>query len=224
MKDRFWQIIAATAAVVAIIVAIGTYYLSQRASKRALTAEVISSSTLVKNEITTTSKDLRLIYKNKVIPNVAVSSVRFSNAGRQPIRTSDIEVPLSIKLECIEIISSKVTDSNPPDLPISTNNEVSSVVISKTLLNSGDDFTIEIVSVQNSAEGVVVSGVGGRIAGIGQIEFKTSPQKDKIKLDFWNVLLLSFLGGCIGALSIFLPAFIYWELSTFKQVKAEQRQ
>ena len=88
--------------------AIGTFYLSQRASKKALTAEVISSSTLLNAELTTTTKDLRLIYKNKDVPNVALSNVRISNTGRQPIRTSDIEVPLSINLECIEIISSKV--------------------------------------------------------------------------------------------------------------------
>ena len=106
-----------------------------------------------------------------------MSNVRISNTGRQPIRTTDIEVPLSIKLECIEIISSKVILSDPPDLPISTNNEVSSVTISKALLNPGDDFTIEVISVPKKSDGIVVSGVAGRIAGVEQIKFVATLQK-----------------------------------------------
>ena len=220
MKDRFWQIIAAIAAVAAIVVAIGTFYLSQRANKKALTVEVISSSTLLNEKLTNTTKDLRLIYKNKDIPNVAISNVRISNTGRQPIRTSDIEVPLSIKLQCIEIISSKVISSDPPDLPISTNNEVSSVAISKALLNPNDDFIIEVVSVPNSSEGAVVSGVGGRIAGIGQIEFKATLQKEKTQRSFWGSLFGGIFGGLTAAVFYLVVGYVYGKLRNRRHAKA----
>ena len=159
MNQRSWQIIGAIATVVAVFVAVGAFYFSQRASTMALTAEVISSSTLLNAEFR--SRDLRIIYKGKDVPNIAVSHVRIANTGRQPIRSDDIESPVRINIESTEIISSKVISSDPSDLPVSTSNAISSVIISKALLNPGDEITVEIVSVPEGSTNVV-SGVSGR--------------------------------------------------------------
>lgn len=208
MKDRMWQIIGAVSAVIAIVVAVGTFYLSQRASKMELTAEIISNSTLLNAEIPDSTKDLKLIYKNKEVSNVAVSSIRISNTGRLPIRTSDIEVPLSIKLNCIEIISSKIASSSPPALPISTIIEDPLVRISKALMNPMDEFTIEIVSIPKKVIGNVVSQIDGRIAGISQIEFIPFIQKETKGAWSWKKffigVLMGVLAGFISVVFLFL--------------------
>jgi len=99
MKDRFWQIVAPLfSVVVGVAMAMLASYLSQRSDAKEFTAEVISSGKLLNEELLSTSEDFRLIYQGKDIPNVAVSNIRMTNSGRKPIRTDDIEVPISIGL------------------------------------------------------------------------------------------------------------------------------
>ena len=201
MKDRFWQIVAATAAVIAVLFAVVTFFLSQRANNKALTVEVISNSTLLNVELSKATKDLRLIYKDRDIPNLTISQIRISNTGRQPIRSDDIEVPICINLESIEIISSKILLSNPSALAITTVNSAQSVLLSKSLLNPGDEFTVEIVSIPVKSSGPVVSGVSGRIVGVKEINFKATLEKGPASKPFW----VSMFGVALGAL--FVGAF-----------------
>lgn len=208
MKDRFWQIVAATAAVIAVLIAVVTFFLSQRASTKALTTEVISNSTLLNVELSKATKDLRLIYKERDIPNVSISQVRISNTGRQPIRTDDIEVPICINLATIEVISSKILLSNPPALPVSTANSAQSVTLSKILLNPGDDFTVEIVSIPLKSSDPVVLGVGGRIVGVKEINFKATLQKETRSKPFWILVLNGAVGGLIAAVFTLMSSLL----------------
>jgi len=204
MKDRFWQIVAALfSGVVAVAMVILTSYLSQRSDAKEFTAEVISSGRLLNEELISTSvlinsEDFRLIYQEKDIPNVAVSNIRMTNSGRKPIRTDDIEAPISIGLNSTEIISSRVISSAPPDLRISTENSASEVIISKALLNPGDEFTVEIVSIPKSSNETVISGVKGRIAGINKIIFKAGLQERSFIISFLIPLVVFLVAGLIS--------------------------
>ncbi len=213
MKDRMWQIVGAVSAVIAVVVAIGTFYLSQRADKMELTAEIISNTTLLNAEIPTTTKDLKLIYKNKEVPNVSISNIRISNTGRLPIRTSDIEVPLSIHMNCVEIISSKIVSSNPSTLPVSTSHKGSIVAIEKALINPMDEFTVEIVTIPKTISENIVSGVHGRIAGISQIEFIPFLTKGTETGWSWKRFIIGIftgiLAGFISSLLFFVTRQIY---------------
>lgn len=199
MKDRFWQIVAPLfSVVVGVAMAMLASYLSQRSDAKEFTAEVISSGKLLNEELLSTSEDFRLIYQGKDIPNVAVSNIRMTNSGRKPIRTDDIEAPISIGLNSTEIISSRVISSAPPDLPISTENSASEVIISKALLNPGDEFTVEIVSIPKSSNETVISGVKGRIAGINKIIFKAGLQERSFIISFLIPLVVGLVAGLIS--------------------------
>jgi hypothetical protein len=204
MTNRVVQIIGVIITVLSILIMIGIFYMNQRSSRKELTTEIISSSTLLNAGITNTNKDLRLIYKNKDIPNVVITNVRVSNTGSQPIRSSDIEVNLKIYMDCVEIISSKVASTNPKDMPISTSIEGLTVVISKALLNPGDDFIVETVAVQKPGVEDSIINITGRICGITDITYQKILKyetRDSIRL----LIHLSALCIMIGILtSIFI--------------------
>ena len=198
MKDRIWQIIGAVSAVIAILVTVGTFYLSQRSNKMELTAEIISNTNLLRNDISSNSNELKLTYKNKEIQNVSILNIKFINTGRLPIRSSDIELPLSIKMNCTELLSSKVVATYTPNLPISISNINKSVIVEKTLINPDDEVTIEIISIPKDGTGNIVSGIQGRIAGISEIKLSSLLNKDQKNNRFLVSILKGFLFG-IGA-------------------------
>lgn len=203
MNDKLWQIIGGVAAIVAILVSLLTFYLGQRTSEKALSALVVSTSMLLNTDITKTAKDLRLIYGGKEVPNIAISQVRITNSGRQPIRSEDIELPISVGFYSTEIISSKVISSTPPGLPITTEINGSSVNILRTLLNPGDEFTVEVVAVPQNLGKSIVTGVSGRIAGIKTIAFTDTFQKETRTEPWWRTMLASALS------SVFAFGFVY---------------
>lgn len=211
MNDRLWQIIGAGSAVIAILISLVTFYWGQKENERALSAQVLSNSTLLNQDITKADKDLRLVYKDKEIPNIAISQIRISNSGRQPIRTLDIEVPISFNLGNSEIISSKVVSSNPQGLPIDIVNEKKAITVSKILLNPGDEFTVEIVAVPQSPTQPIVTGVSGRIAGIKTISFTDSLRKETRKQPWWVGLLVGISSSfaAIAVSSVFRWIYEY---------------
>ena len=193
------RIVGTLSAIVALAFAMLTFYWTRRSEAKEFTAEVISSSRLLNAELISTSEDFRLIYQEKDIPNnVAVSNIRMTNSGRKPIRTDDIEAPISIGLNSTEIISSRVISSAPPHLPISTENSASEVIISKALLNPGDEFIVEIVSIPKSSNETVISGVKGRIAGINKIIFKAGLQERSFIISFLFPLVVGLVAGLIS--------------------------
>jgi hypothetical protein len=231
MNNRLWQVIGCTATVIAIIVSLAIFYWGQKASERALSVQVISTSRLFNADITKAAKDLRLLHKGKDVPNIAIIQIRITNSGRQPIRTEDIEVPISITFKARDIISSKVVSSIPRGLPIKIENSKSAITISKTLLNLDDEFTVEIIVVpfnlrtidyidyfEKDASGEyivkeipipvpIVTGVSGRIAGIKKIAFTDTFPKEETSSNFWIFSVLA---------SIFVGAITYLIFLLFK--------
>lgn len=171
-KKINWAVISGIA--ITVIVALIGYMINRRLEKKELTVELLSTSMILNYDIPSSASELRFTYQDRDIPNLAISTVRVRNSGKKEIRSNDFEALLTIDLKDNEIISSKIISKNPEDLSVSTQNRNSSVIISKTLLNDGDEFTIEIISIPIKSENITVSSVEGRIAGIKKINYRES--------------------------------------------------
>jgi hypothetical protein len=210
MKDRLWQIVGAIAAIIAVIVAIIIFYLSDAKMEKSLLAEVISSSKLINTNISSETQNLKVFYRNKEIPNVIVSTLRIINDGKQPIRSEDYESPIIIRLNKSDIISSKVISKIPNNLKISLEDTLSSVLISKTLLNAEDQFLVEIVSTPLDGKESAITSVEGRIVGIKNITFNDSLKKQEGKGFEWFSIISALIGLIAGLYSV--ASLLYFSL------------
>ena len=192
--------IVLTAAVVTIVANISK--LIQDRHKKAIAVEVISNIKLINNEFPTKSNELSILYKNNFIPNVTISDIRITNTGNFAIEKKDMESELYIEMSTMDIISSRVILSKPGYLPVSTKIVKSQIVIEKTLLNPGDNFTVRVVSVPRESESNVVFGAGGRISGISNIQFRTYLQsKEQNWSSFKQYIIGMLVGMLIGLVS-----------------------
>ena len=131
------------AVIVAIAVPLIIYYLQK--SKKQLSYEIISNTQLVgvENEI----KDrITILYDEKKVVNVHLISIRFVNDGNQPISVDDFAMPINVKLGSgTNILTCEVLEQSPNELNASIIKMEDSVKIQPLLLNSNDNFTLNIL-------------------------------------------------------------------------------
>lgn len=206
-SERFWQLVSAVAAIAGIIIAVTIFFATQRGGVKQLQAVVLSKTTLLNPEVGSARQNLRIIYQDKEVTDVSIIQIRIRNSGRQPIRSQEMEQPITIILGGIEeIISADIVSSQPPELSLTTSLRDDSIELSKTLLNPDDQFIVEIASIPQPNVESSVEKVTGRIAGVKQIDFQpslsTSPPIKGLSL----TLLLTL----VGAMAVFLQRMIYW--------------
>lgn len=131
------------AVIAAITVPLIIYFLQK--SKKRLSYEVISNTQLVgvENEI---QDRITILYDEKKVVNVHLISIRFVNDGNQPISIDDFAMPINVKLGSgTNILTCEVLEQSPNELNASIIKMEDSVEIQPLLLNSNDNFTLNIL-------------------------------------------------------------------------------
>ena len=189
MRDPFWQFV--TVAIIAIIAIIVTIilYLKQR-QRKLLSWEIISNTPLL--SIDEESKgDLQVLFAGKPVQYVQLIILKIINSGNVPIKSTDYERPIYLKLgEKALILTAKVTEKNPSSLETPINNEGTRVVLEPTLMNEGDSFTIKMLV--NQFDDQIT--VDGRIKGVKDIQ-KTTASKVQFSLnfDYFGLIFIIFI-------------------------------
>ncbi len=216
--ENLWQIVGSVAALLGVIVTVSIFYLTQRGEARQIGAILIGTTKLLNFEVGKAASDLHLTYNNRQINNVLITRVRIKNSGRHAIKSSDIEDPIHIQFKDVEeIISSSVVNPIPSNLKITTKIDKDKVVLEKTLINSGDEFVVEITSIPQENYQASVVDVSGRIAGIKQVNF----QAEESERRFSNELLAGAVTAILGAvLSVF---FSFVSQAGLKKVSRARR-
>lgn len=156
---------------------------------------------LIEHEI---GNELQLYYKGEQIEDASIVRVALDYKGNEPLRIEDYEQPLSFEFDAdIKVYSADIVSKRPKKLNSSASVESDNEVeVGRTLFNSGDGFTIQMLTSKcNSAPSVTA-----RIAGIGEIRDAKSPtlfEKGFIKFVetvepvAWRFLLscMALLGG-----------------------------
>ena len=137
------QILGATFAGLAVLVAIAIFYFSLRSKE--LSFGVVARSTLV--DLTEARlADFQVVFKGEEVERVESLTVRFENSGSLPIEAGNFEVPLVVKLrKGSRILVASVAERTPEDLSPSISTEGNELSIEALLLNRGDSFSISLV-------------------------------------------------------------------------------
>jgi hypothetical protein len=201
---RIWTIISAVAGVLAVIVTLYIFWQSRIDSRMRLRIELLGQSSLVNPNVSKTGKDIQITYNGRKIDNFVIYLFHMSNPGGRPIRSNDFEEAIALTFSgADEIVSALQTGAEPRSVKISPQVQDSRVIVPPTLFNPGDSCTIEISVIPSPNQATRID-IGGRIAGIKDLEFSTTPPPDHFfaqnkttdalfRLQTWLILIfLSF--------------------------------
>lgn len=188
LRDPMWQFVAALLAAIAILVSI-ILYLKQR-RRKALSYEILSRTPLlsVKEEI---KKQLKILYDGKPVRQVHLVVVRIVNSGNTPILSTDYERLISLNFgEEANVLTAEIVKTDPDSIQASFNVEGKSVVLTPTLLNTGDSFTLKMLITKFGEVKV-----DGRIVGVKEIQELKRPTRIRLL-----ILVLAALVQVLGLL------------------------
>lgn len=112
--------------------------------------------------------ELRVMYDSIELAHAEFVQVYVRNTGSGPISRRDFDGPLTISLAHARIVSARVGETIPSNLPVSIQTPDSArVLVSPLLLNPGDQLAISIIAAGN----VPNVSVSGRVLGVTNVEF-----------------------------------------------------
>ena len=187
IRDPLWQFVTVVIiAIIAIIVTIILYLIQRR--RKSLSWEIISNTPLlsIDEEI---RGNLQVLFAGKPVQDVQLIILKIINSGNVPIKSTDYERPINLKLgENALILTAKVTEKNPSGLETPITNEGTRVVLEPTLMNEGDSFTIKMLV--NQFDDQIT--VDGRIVGVKDIQKTTSSKVQfTLNFDYFGLTLIS---------------------------------
>ena len=207
-RDPVWQFIGALLGFIALIVAVFVY-LRQR-SLKALNYQVLSFTPIlsVKEE---NQGDIQIFYKDNLIKNLYLITLRISNTGNVPISSKDYEKPISIFFgQDSRIFSTEIFKVYPESLTLDSSLEENKLTLAPLLLNSGDYLEIKCLVNNPNREKVLVH---GRVVGVRDIkEIRSNP----IRYLGW-----SLIGVTIMVLALIIHAVFFFDLSNFNEFIVE---
>lgn len=134
-----------TIAIVTIILTIGFPYFSSR-RKKVLGWEVENTSQLVRKSADLSGR-LRILFDGIETEDPHLLTIRFVNAGNQPIGEEDFASKVRLAFGSTDLLSVAVVDASPPPL----NPELSPVAsnifeLAPILLNPKDSFRVQVIA------------------------------------------------------------------------------
>lgn len=204
-----------------VIVILGIFWAERKAQTKRLEAVVISETRLLNPDIAKARRNLRILYGEKEVYDLSIMQIRIKNSGNQPIKSEDIEEPITILIEGVsEIVWAEVVSTDPPELVVSVENKGDCVEVSRTLLNPEDQFIVEVVSVPIEKSQPRLSNVKGRIAGIKRIDVQYSLRKaEERKAKFLiSGLAIMIAAGLVVSISAFYGGRVAVRLRNLEQM------
>lgn len=199
VKDRFWNVTAALAGVLALVATVLIFFYGVSQSERQLEATVVSTVSVINPAAGGAREKIRITYENAAIPNIILFLVRFHNSAGQTIRKADFEGPMRIQIMGADrIISAEVVDADPPDLSPAVAIRDKTVSVEGALMNRDDQFTVEIATIPSGVADPVIQSVSGRIAGIRTIKFRSTPIDDGIRMIIWVQVVAAILAALVS--------------------------
>lgn len=159
IRDPLWQFVGALIAIV------GLFYGYLR-TRKTISYEIISWTPLLSRE-DEVKGTVQVLYEGQAVHAVSLLTLRIYNSGYIPIKSEDVEFPISISFaEGTKILKAEIASLSPPNLPALINTEDSKIVLNKILLNKNDSVTIKalVTRINDKIE------VGARIVGVKSIK------------------------------------------------------
>jgi hypothetical protein len=180
--------------VLAVLVPIIIYLLSL--NEKSLEYMIVSRSELIGEELSI--KDLELKIKGESVNKLMLYTFRIRNSGSVPIKKDDFERPISINVpDDTKIYLARLKKKLPENLTLKYEINNNKLLIEPLLLNSDEEFEMELFSSSNAYPTIDV-----RIVGISKIKEKFAVLEQSTVRSI--MLVLSFLLMIIYSKSAFL--------------------
>ena len=174
-QTQVMQVVTTVAAIVAALAPVAIFFHGQRGEAVHIEAIILGNITLLALDLEPGEAMLKMFFLEKRINNISVILIKVTNTGRRPIKSGDMEEPITVLLDGVDVvISATVISSEPANLSIIATPTGSQVELSKSLLNPGDEVIVEIICVPRPDMRVTVREIVARIVGLGQIEVGTT--------------------------------------------------
>lgn len=163
LRDPMWQFIGVIATVV--IAAISILLIVRNQMRKSFGFQVVTCAPVLsfKEEI---REKLQVLYDGRPIKQAQLCVVRFINSGNVSILPNDYTTRLSLTFgKKAQVLTSEIIEQNPPNLGMQISVDSKKVLMSPSMLNRGDSFTVR--SVVTDYEDVSVD---GRIVGVEEIK------------------------------------------------------
>lgn len=182
-NQKTW-VISTILAILALVIPIAIYFGSL--SEKALTYQLISKTALTGS--IDSLEGVEILINDEKVENAAIVRLKIKNSGTDPIRASDFENQMLVKFpEGTQIFSVQIKNEDPKNLAVEQNFLGNIVAIKPLLLNSEDEFEVEILS--NSQE---YPDFSARILGIKSVE-TVEPSERKFVWRAINFVLMTLL-------------------------------
>jgi len=134
--------------------------------------------------------DISVTYRDQPLGNLSLIKVRIENDGRAPIDAVGFSSPLILEFPSqAEVIQARVSRTSPPSIPITCRIGGNTVVMSKALLNAGDQVILEMLVIDLPVEYQQPMTVNVRIKGLsGPIQVKVATSLADRKLTIWETI------------------------------------
>ncbi len=170
-----------TLLIILTIIGIGynmvNYHIPKKNAFCHLDAKCISNNALINNIVAQKIKGINGLafnYEGQSVENISILQIQFTSSGNKAIREEDIKEEISILLSGTnKIISTSIINVVPQNLSLKASIYGCSVQLSKTLMNSGDKFIVEIIATSQKNKPPFIKEINGRIEGISKIEYTT---------------------------------------------------
>jgi hypothetical protein len=195
MKTKIWPMISAIVGIIMLIFVLYNFFILGPKREKSISAEIISTSNMLNENITNSEHKLQCAYNNEAINNYSLIQVKMTNDGGQPIRESDIEKSISIyPSDIIKIVKSDIVSSDPKDLGIVANINGNHVELKKALLNKKDNFIVELGLIPQKGKTPFINKISGRIIGVKEIKLRSINESDNpLKLPQYVLIIFAIL-------------------------------
>jgi len=162
LRDPLWQFVGVLIALIALYISIW-----QARRRKRIAYRIVSNISVARIDRSTFYDGrLQILFDGQPLDDAQVLQVQVGNTGNQSIRAADYESPLSFSIDqSARILDAEIVDAKPSSLQPAITVYPTMVSIAPTLLNSGDSFTLKILT--TSFEGTISA--SGRIVGVKEI-------------------------------------------------------
>jgi hypothetical protein len=161
-------------AIVAIIIPLVVFFFWQLERKELAYSIINSSSILTVSDLASDLGDLSILLNDEEIEGLVNYSVSIINTGNVPVLADDFEMPISFDLgsngEVLQVSVSEASDDSLKEIIanglVIENNPNLRIALPSILLNSGDRFTLNIITSQIEAAPLSLD---ARVVGVSRL-------------------------------------------------------
>ncbi|WP_394971346.1 hypothetical protein [uncultured Croceitalea sp.] len=198
MNWIYENLLALCAIAFPIIATVIGFLYQRHSNKKQLGYKIIYQDEIIKRN--SRYKGLKITYNNQEIEVLHILTIKVLNNGRKAISDQDFQSPLEFYFNNGEkILSIELINKSPSNLEIEFENNSESIVFTPTLLNSGDNYTFQML-VANASKPIIIA--RARIFGISEIK-KIKPSKSLI-----NKVYLAFNITCVSSIIIIIAVIL----------------